>query len=116
VHTADKHANVPWLGWVMTTCWSGKTLPPAARHGVPALFPSRAWSLRSARSVLRCWEIVNYRVTPKLLKNHSAELSPSPANEDELETDLGPHLVTEDEQVIALHGFMRDLGLASSSR
>jgi hypothetical protein len=42
---------------------------------------------------------------------HSAELSPSPANEDELETDLGPHLVTEDEQVIAPHGFMRDLGL-----
>jgi hypothetical protein len=42
---------------------------------------------------------------------HSAELSPRPANEDELETDLGPHLVTEDEQVIAAHGFMRDLGL-----
>ncbi len=28
VHTAVKHLNSPSVGWVTTTCWSGKIVPP----------------------------------------------------------------------------------------
>ena len=28
VQTAVKHLNSPSVGWVTTTCWSGKILPP----------------------------------------------------------------------------------------